>query len=346
MILGKVREDRRRRSRLEMQRYDNYVAVDWSISNMAIAIMKKGSGRLRVADVPSNILELKRYLKELPGKTVVAFEESTGAHWLYLEIKEVVERVIVCDPFKNRLLSDGPKTDKIDATKLVELLRAGMLTEVFHGDDEELYKLRRLVAAYDDVIKHGVRSKNQRHSLICGIGSDPGKLDDATAFISVFLDRNVSLYEETKSAYEAEFEKWRRKNRSIKALASLDGIGPIRAAKILAAVIEPKRFSTTGRYLAYCGLVRVEKTSGRKKYGTRKPHYNRILKGIYNGAAMSAINGTGPIREYYDYLLKKGVAEHNARVAVARYIARLTLGIMKSNEKYEPYRWRKKLRKK
>lgn len=345
MILAKVREDRRRSNRSEMGKYDNYVAVDWSINNMAIAVLKRASGKLRVADVPSDIVELKRYLKELPGKTVVTFEESTGAHWLYLELKEVVERVIVCDPFKNKLLSDGPKTDKIDATKLVELLKGGLLTEVFHADDEELYKLRRLVAAYDDVIKHGVRSQNQRHSLIRGLGSDAGRLDDAAKFISGFMDRNISLYEETKSAYEAEFEKWRKKNRSIKAIASLDGIGPIRAAKILAAVIEPKRFSTTGRYLAYCGLVRVEKTSGRKKYGTRKPHYNRMLKGIYNGAAMSAINGDGPIREYYDYLLKKGIAEHNARVAVARYIARLTLGIMKSNEKYEPYRWRKNISK-
>jgi transposase len=345
MILGKVREDRRRSNRLEMQRYDNYVAVDWSIDNMAIAVMKRGSGQVKVADVPTSITELKRYLKGLPGKTIVTFEESTGAHWLYLELKGVVERVLVCDPYKNRLLLDGPKTDKIDATKLVELLKGGLLTEVFHVDDEELYKLRRLVAAYGDVVKHGVRSQNQRHSLIRALGSDADRVDGATKFISGFLDRNISLYEETKSAYEAEFEKWRKKNRSLKALASLDGIGPIRAAEILAAVIEPKRFSTTGRYLAYCGLVRVEKTSGKKRYGTRKPHYNRTLKGIYNGAAMTAINGDGPIREYYDYLLSKGIAEHNARVAVARYIARLSLGIMKSNEKYEPYRWRKNIRK-
>jgi hypothetical protein len=69
---------------------------------MAIAVIKRGSGKLRVADIPSSIVELKRYLKELPGKTIVTFEESTGAHWLYLELKEVVERVLVCDPFKNK----------------------------------------------------------------------------------------------------------------------------------------------------------------------------------------------------------------------------------------------------
>jgi hypothetical protein len=145
------------------------------------------------------------------------------------------------------------------------------------------------VSAYDDVVKHGVRSKNQRHALIRGLGSDTESADESTGFISGFLDRNISLYEETKSAYESEFEKWCKRNRSLKALSSLDGIGPIRAAKILAAVIEPKRFATTGKYLAYCGLVRIEKTSGRRKYGTRKPHYCRMLKGVYNGAAMGDV---------------------------------------------------------
>ena len=57
-------------------------------------------------------------------------------------------------------------------------------------------------------------------------------------------------------------------------------------------------------------------------------------------AAMSAIGGKNPIREYYDQLIGSGVAEHNARHAVARYIARITYGILKTNTPYEPYRWR------
>lgn len=55
MILGKVRADRRRSNRSEMGKYDNYVAVDWSINNMAIAVMNRDSGQLRVADIPASI---------------------------------------------------------------------------------------------------------------------------------------------------------------------------------------------------------------------------------------------------------------------------------------------------
>jgi hypothetical protein len=41
--------------------------------------------------------------------------------------------VIVCDPRKNALLNAGNKNDRVDARKLSDLLRAGLLTPVYHG---------------------------------------------------------------------------------------------------------------------------------------------------------------------------------------------------------------------
>ena len=42
--------------------------------------------------------------------------------------------MVVCDPRKNALLKVGNKNDRVDARKLSELLRAGLLTPVYHGD--------------------------------------------------------------------------------------------------------------------------------------------------------------------------------------------------------------------
>jgi hypothetical protein len=56
---------------------------------------------------------------------------------------------------------------------------------------------------------------------------------------------------------------------------------------------------------------------------------------------MAAIGCENPVKEYYNYLIEKGTEGHNARNAVARHIARISYGIMKTNEKYEPYKWRK-----
>ena len=48
--------------------YDHYIAIDWSIENMAIARMTKKSNKITPIDVPSDIENLQAYLKNLQGK--------------------------------------------------------------------------------------------------------------------------------------------------------------------------------------------------------------------------------------------------------------------------------------
>src|SRR5262249_49348737 len=102
--------------------YDHYIAVDWSLKNMAIARMTSKSNAVKVVDGPADLSELKEYLKNLKGTKIMTIEETTPAHWLYVELKDLVDRLIICDPYRNKLLSEGAKTDKIDSVKLVQLL--------------------------------------------------------------------------------------------------------------------------------------------------------------------------------------------------------------------------------
>ncbi len=59
--------------------FNHYVAVDWAISNMAIARMTSKSNKIQVVDVPADVKELQLYLKNLKGKTCLTFEETTTA---------------------------------------------------------------------------------------------------------------------------------------------------------------------------------------------------------------------------------------------------------------------------
>lgn len=266
---------------------------------------------------------------------ILTFEESGFAHWLYLELLDEVDRMIICDPFKNKLLQQGPKTDKIDARKLCLLLRAGLLAEVFHSTSG-LYELRLLVSAYDDIVRAGVRLLNQQAALKL-THRDTGK---TASFIGGFLRENIDLYRKSKGHYERRFRDAVRRNSLARFQTQLPGVGTIGAVKIVASVVDARRFAYAGKYLSYCGLIKHEKLSGGRSYGRRKPRYSHMLKSVYKTAALAAINGKNPIREYYDHLLAQGVAEHNARHAVARYIARVSLGMLKTGTRYEPYRWR------
>ena len=78
--------------------FDHYIAVDWAQSNMAIARMTGSSNKINVIDVPSSVKELKLYLSQLRGKKILAVEESTASQWLYTELREKVDEMIVCDP--------------------------------------------------------------------------------------------------------------------------------------------------------------------------------------------------------------------------------------------------------
>jgi len=74
-------------------------------------------------------------------------KEGTWAAWLYDLLKAHVHQVLVCNPRRNALLKEGNKSDKVDARKLADLLRTGMLRSVYHGE-HGLRTLRELARSY------------------------------------------------------------------------------------------------------------------------------------------------------------------------------------------------------
>ncbi|MDD4274305.1 MAG: IS110 family transposase [Desulfobacter postgatei] len=145
--------------------------------------------------------------------------------------------------------------------------------------------------------------------------------------------------EEEKQNYEKEFKRIARKHPEIKNQKSLPGIGDIHAVKIVARVVTPWRFANKGHYLSYAGLIKLEKVSGGKSYGKKNSRYCRQLKNVYKMGVMAAIGGNNPINDYYEHLMMdKGYPPYQARHKACRRLATLSFGILKSGEKYQPYR--------
>ncbi len=340
-----VKRNKNNSSLTETESYDHYIAIDWSEKNMAIARMGNNDIEPKIIDVPSNLKEVKLYLCQLKGKKILTIEETTTSQWLYVELYDYADKILICDPYRNRLLSDGPKTDKIDAGKLCKLLRNGLMKEVYHSPDEK-YELRKLVSYYDDEVRAGVRLLNQKSALYRAENKSWKKKDEiegsqVNKFIVAQLDDKIDSYQRNKKRYEKEFEKISKKTKVLRSLKSVPGLGPISSVTILSIVIDGKRFKSSNHYLSYCGLVKHEKLSGGRSYGRRLPRYSRRLKGVYMSAAVRVASTENPMREYYEYLLnEKKLPVYNAKNALARYIAKISLGIIKSGEKYKPYKWR------
>ena len=68
------------------------------------------------------------------------------------------------------------------------------------------------------------------------------------------------------------------------------------------------------------------------------PIFSRDTKSIMKTAAMTCINSKGDnlFKKYYQYLIQeKNYATFNARHAVARKIAVVALGVMKSGKRFD-----------
>jgi len=324
--------------------YKHYISIDWSQQEVCLARMRSESSEPITKLFPADIKKIKEYLKELRGKKILTIEETTGSHWLYVELVESVDKLLICDPYRNSLLNEGPKNDKIDARKLCLLLRSGMLKEVYHTSNED-YKIRKLASAYIALVKSGVRIKNQNSALYRAEGlkykrDKIKKEDKILSFIEGHQIRSISFYEEEKGKYEKLFKEIRRRNEVIKMLCQVSGVKETSAVKIYSVVIDARRFENKYKYWGMCGLVKYKRESGGKNYGKKTPRYSRILKNVYRSAALAAIGGNNDIREYYESLLQKGYSISEAKNQIARYIAKVTYAIMKNREPYRAYQWR------
>ncbi len=167
----------------------------------------------------------------------------------------------------------------------------------------------------------------------------------ATALLTE-LDVLLQLRPAAKRAMVAEA----RRQPGWKFLHSIPSLGPVRVAVILAIVRTPFRFRTKRNLWPYAGLAVVTHSSADEEFvggklrrrrkasltrGLNRNH-NPILKSIFKGAATGATIKPGPLRDFYQASLARGVAEELAKLTLARKIVSVALRLWKKGELWDP----------
>ena len=65
-------------------------------------------------------------------------------------------------------------------------------------------------------------------------------------------------------------------------------------------------------------------------------NHNRLLKNVFKGAANAATLKPGPLRDFYDQCVARGVRPELAKVTLARKLAAITLRLWKKGERWDP----------
>ena len=342
-----------------------YIGLDVHKEAITVAV-RNGAGKL----VMESIVEAKArtvldFLDGLRGELHVTLEEGTWAAWLYDVLKPHVREIVVCNPRRNALLKEGSKNDRVDARKLSELLRAGMLRAVYHGENG-LRTLRELARSYEVISKDLQRVMNRIKALYRSWGipcsgtqvyiqrhrqqwlnkiAEAGVRRRAELFYQQ-LDGLQALRHTARGELLAES----RKHQAVKILRQIPFIGPVRAAQLVALMQTPHRFRSKRQLWTYSGLAVETHDSAQYRYvngqlqRSKKPQqvrglnqdHNHAMKAIFKSAALNATLRAGPFQDFYERLLARGMKPELARVTLARKIASITLTLWKKGESFDP----------
>jgi transposase len=341
-----------------------YIGMDVHKEAIVIAVLN-GSGKV----VMETIVETKassilQFLHGLRGELHVTWEEGTWAAWLHDLLQPQVQEVVVCNPRRNALLKEGSKSDKVDARKLADLLRTGMLRPVYHGENG-LRTLRELARSYQTIGKDLTRVMNRLKGLYRGWGiACAGTQVYAPRFREEWLRkieqagvrRRAELLYQQLDGLQALRRNLRpellaesRKHKAAKLLRQIPCIGPIRAARLIALMQTPHRFRSKRQLWTYSGLGIETHDSAQYRYvggqvqRSKKPqqirglnqNHNHEMKEIFKSTATRASCGTGPFHDFYAALLTKGMKPEMARLTLARKIAAITLTLWKRGERFD-----------
>jgi transposase len=328
-------------------KYRYHIGLDAHSKNSTFAVMDHRGKVLRRAEVGTNETELLDFVRSWRGSKALVFEETMISQWLYVMLKDEVDKLVVCDPVQNKRV--GAKTDRIDAIELADLLRVNRLKPVFHTDDERI-ELRTVVSGYYDLVQEIVRAKNRysalyRQSAIrLGGGkvySDPEMVSALPTrtqrFVAKPLLEQIELLEEHKERYQEKFEKNMERFKEMRLIRGIPGFGPVLTNQVVGIVVSPHRFATKYKFFSYAMLVKHRQMSDGVVYGNRRAHGNIQLKAVFKMAAKAAIGSQNAFSRKYERMLAGGSKEHAARNAVARALAATVLGVWKRGRKYDDH---------
>ena len=339
-----------------------YVGLDVHQATVVASVRNETGKVVMRATVATEAKAILQLIKSAGPRVQVAFEEGTQAQWLHDLLEPLVEKVIVCN--KRGQNESGNKNDLRDADGISEDLRRGTLKPVFHGTTSVL-TLKELVRSYVGLVEDATRVMQRLKALFRAraipvkgkglyrsserkewLAKVTGGARVRAAALFEELDVLLKLRPPAKAAMLAEA----RRQPGWKVLRSIPQLGPIRVALIIAIMRTPFRFRTKRNLWPYVGFAVVTRSSsdqeivdGRLRKKQRAPltrglnrNHNPMLKSVFKAAANAATVQPGPLYDFYQASLARGVKEELAKVTLARKIVSITLRLWKKGELFDP----------
>lgn len=269
-----------------MKEVTTYVGLDVHQREIVVAVLQVSGSEVlewKVSNDARGIGRLVRKLEQVAGGRVLcAYEAGPCGYTLQ---RQLLSRGIRCRVVAPSLVPVKPgeriKTDRRDARKLAEHLRAGLLTEV-HAPSEADEAVRDLCRCREDAkqdlmrVRHRLSKMLLRRGLIYRVGRNWTQQHRQWLSRQTFEHASdQTVFEDYLLAIEQLEERVKRLDERLAEVAATDpyrepvgwlrcfrGIDTVAAMTIIAELYDFSRFHTARQLMAYLGLVPREHSSG------------------------------------------------------------------------------------
>jgi transposase len=273
-----------------MKDIQKFVGLDVSKEMIAVGVADAGRGEPRFhGNIPNQPEAIRKLMKKLgnPENLQVCYEAgSTGYGILRFLLSMEIDCIVVAPTLIPRRAGDRIKTDRRDALRLAQLLRAGELTPVW-TPDEDHEALRDLIRARHDAKEDLQRARQRLHHFLLRHDLRPPQgtrnwtvkhrdwmnslTFEKTSLRIVFQEYLHSIDEITERMKRIESEIHEQAIKSehapvIQALQAMRGVAEVTAVTLVAEIGQFSRFASPRQLMSYAGLVPKEYSSGSSRW--------------------------------------------------------------------------------
>ena len=304
-----------------------------------------------------DLAELKKTVGRWGQELSVTFEATTGAFFLYDELRDLVKEVKVAHPRDLRAIAHARiKNDRLDAEKLSELARGDLIPTVWvpsakMRDERELLLGRARLRREIRVAKVKMRALLRRWGRGTAV-EKPWTQAGLEAVAKLTLPTGAKYVLDLKIEQLQQLREMERKlggevraripmGEREKWLETIPGGGEDTARALANVMGEVSRFPDGRHVASYFGLVPSERTSCTEpRRGGITKEGSAWMRWLLIQCAWAAIRSTkkDPKAEWatmYAQMAARGKSKKRAIVAVANRLARVAYAVLRDRRAYE-----------
>jgi len=331
----------------------HYIGLDVHKKTISYCI-KTADGRIvREGKLQATRATLRSWAEDLREPWSGAMEATLFSAWIYDTLKLYAEKLVMGHPARMKAITAGKKkSDTIDARTIADLLRCDLLPTCYVLPPE-MRDLRRLLRYRNMVVQQSVRMQNKMSGLLMESGTSfvkdklhgkryfaelMGSLEEVPESVKDLLRMSRSAMEMFESTQKQIVKRLLCEpvlQQRVERLKSIRGVGPITALSWALEVDDPRRFSSIGDAVSYCGLTAAFRSSaGKEQRGPISKQRNAWLQTVLIEAAKLAPRWNPQLAALHARQLELG-HPNRATLQVARKLVAYLLAVDKSGQPFQ-----------